>query len=99
MRKEKTSAEQRRHPRSPLGVTFDLRLTGDGSACRATIDDVSEGGMTIKTDAALEKGMTLHLSLSPSLRIRGEVRHAGALIAGQRRYGLRFHKVGYFPAI
>ena len=99
MKKDKTSADQRRHPRAPLGVTVDLRQAGDGSACRATIDDVSEGGMTIKTDAALEKGMTLHLSLSPTLRIRGEVRHVGALIAGQRRCGLRFHKVGLVPAI
>ena len=41
--------------------------------------------------------MTLHLKLPSSLEIRGEVRHVGAPVSGQRRYGVRFHKIGFLP--
>ena len=53
--------------------------------------------MTFKTDAELEKGMTLHLRLNPELQIRGEVRSAHGPVGGQRRYGVRFHKIGLTP--
>ena len=99
---EKTSAatEQRRYPRSPVNVTLDFRLPGqNGARCRGTITDLSQGGMAFRTDALLEEGMTLHLKLPSSIQIRGEVRYAGALNAGQRRYGIRFHKIGYPPII
>ena len=48
------------------------------------------------SDAVLEQGMTLHLELPSEIEIRGEVRHVGALVAGQRRYGVRFHKIGHY---
>jgi hypothetical protein len=44
----------------------------------------------------LEKGMTLHLKLPSEIEIRGEVRSVGAVVAGQRRYGVRFHKIGHY---
>ena len=94
----KTDAEQRRHPRVPLGVTLDINMGGASAAkCRATITDLSEGGMTFKTMADLEEGMTLHLRVNPELQIRGEVRSARGSSGGQRRYGVRFHKIGYCP--
>ncbi len=93
------ATEQRRHPRSPVGVTLDLRLSGDAPLCRGTISDLSPGGMTFQTDALLEKGMTLHLKLPSEIEIRGEVRHVGAPVAGLRRCGVRFHKIGYAPVI
>lgn len=95
---EKNAAEQRRHPRTPLGMTFDINMQGPAAAkCRATITDLSEGGMTFKTDAELEKGMTLHLRINPELQIRGEVRSVLGAIGGTRRYGVRFHKIGLTP--
>jgi hypothetical protein len=92
--------EQRRHPRTRVGVALDIRLS-DGAAgvCRGVIADLSQGGMTFKSDAVLEKGMTLHLKLPSEIEIRGEVRHVGAAVSGQRRYGVRFHKIGYTPSI
>lgn len=95
---QKTGAEQRRHPRTAVGATFDVSMQGPAAAkCRATITDLSEGGMTFKTDAELEKGMTLHLRLNPDLQIRGEVRSVLGPAGGLRRYGVRFHKIGLAP--
>ena len=95
---DKTAAEQRRHPRTPLGVTIDISMQGPSAAkCRATISDLSAGGMTFRTDAELEKGMTLHLRVNPELQIRGEVRSVLGSSGGQRRYGVRFHKIGLTP--
>ena len=94
----KTAAEQRRHPRTPLGVTLDINLQGGVAVkCRATITDLSAGGMTFRTDADLEEGMTLHLRLNHKLQIRGEVRSALGLSGGLRRYGVRFHKIRLAP--
>ncbi|MEQ1917884.1 MAG: PilZ domain-containing protein [Elusimicrobiota bacterium] len=95
---QKTGSEQRRHPRTAIGATFDINMHGPAAAkCRATITDLSEGGMTFKTDAELEMGMTLHLRLNPDLQIRGEVRSVLGSIGSQRRYGVRFHKIGLTP--
>ncbi len=95
----KTNSEQRRHPRVPLGVTLDINMKGAAaSKCRATITDLSEGGMAVKTNADLEQGMTLHFNFNPALQIRGEVRSVQGPTGGQRRYGVRFHKIGYSPA-
>jgi hypothetical protein len=96
---DKTSSqEQRRHPRFPVGVTLDLRFAGESELrCRGTIADLSQSGMTFKTDAVLDKGMTLHLKLPSDVEIRGEVRHVGAPVGGLRRYGIRFHKIGLAP--
>jgi hypothetical protein len=96
----KTAAEQRQHPRVALGVTLDLRLSGEGpTRCRGTISDLSRGGMSFSTDAVLEKGMTLHLKLPTALEIRGEIRSASGPAAGPKRYGVRFHKVGYYQSV
>lgn len=93
-----TSPDQRRHPRTAVGATFDIRLSGtDALRCRGVISDLSQGGMTFSSDALLEKGMTLHLKLPTKIEIRGEVRHVGAPVGGHRRYGVRFHKIGYTP--
>jgi hypothetical protein len=89
--------EQRRHPRTAMGVNLEFNITGETAMrCRGVIADLSQGGMTFKSDALLEKGMTLHLKLPTQIEIRGEVRHVGAPIAGQRRYGVRFHKIGHY---
>ncbi len=89
-------SEQRRYPRTVLGVTLDIRLSDETAGrCRGVIADLSQGGMTFKSDAVLEQGMTLHLKLPSAIEIRGEVRSVGALVAGQRRYGVRFHKIGH----
>ena len=89
-------AQRRRHARVPLGVTLDIRFSGEGAPrCRGTIADLSRGGMTFQTDALLEKGMTLHLKLPTELEIRGEIRHSAPAGNGLRRYGVRFHKIGY----
>jgi len=89
--------DQRRHQRRAVGVTLDISVAGSSPAvCRGTIADLSAGGMTLNTDAALEEGMTLHLRLPSEIEIRGEVRHAADASGGQRRYGVRFHKVGYY---
>ncbi len=94
-----TSPEQRRHPRTAVGASFDIRTAGEDAGCfRAVIADLSQGGMTFKSDAVLEKGMTLHLRLPTQIEIRGEVRSVGAPVAGQRRYGVRFHKIGHLPS-
>jgi c-di-GMP-binding flagellar brake protein YcgR len=98
--KTRVAEEQRRHPRTALGVRLDIRLAGEKVArYRGIIADLSKGGMTFKSDVILEEGMTLHLKLPPQIEIRGEVLHAGAPNAGQRRYGVRFHKIGYSPSI
>ena len=89
--------DQRRHPRTAMGVTLDISLSGEAAGrCRGVIADLSQGGMTFKSDALLEKGMTLHLKLPTQIEIRGEVRSVGAVVAGQRRYGIRFHKIGHY---
>ncbi len=94
---QKTGYEQRRHPRTAVGATFDISMQGPSAAkCRATITDLSSGGMTFKTAAELEKGMTFHLRVTDIL-IRGEVRSVHGATGGQRRYGVRFHKVGFSP--
>ena len=51
--------------------------------------------MTFRTDAPLKEGMTLHLALSRGIEIRGEVLNVRGSIGGQRRCGVRFHKIGY----
>ena len=89
--------DQRRHPRTAMGVTLDISLSGEAAGrCRGVIADLSQGGMTFKSDAVLEQGMTLHLKLPTQIEIRGEVRSVGAVVAGQRRYGIRFHKIGHY---
>lgn len=93
-----STLEQRRHPRKALSVALDFRMPGGAQRCRGVISDLSQGGMTFQTDAVLERGMTLHLRLPSSMQIRGEVRSVGAPSAGRRRYGVRFHKIGYAPA-
>jgi hypothetical protein len=91
-------SDNRRAPRTALGVTLDLRVAGDQpTTCRAVIADVSPKGMSIETDAVLEEGMTLHLKVPRTMDIRGEVRHAGVSASGRRRYGVRFHKIGLGP--
>lgn len=88
--------EQRRHQRFPVGITMDINAGGAVGRCRGTIAEVSASGMTFKTDAELEEGMTLCLKMPNSIEIRGEVRSAGGRgTSGLRRYGVRFHKIGY----
>lgn len=50
--------------------------------------------MTFRTDAPLEEGMTLHLALSRDIEIRGEILNVRGSVGGQRRCGVRFHKIG-----
>jgi len=95
--KNKVSTEKRKHPRFPVGITMEIRAGGQSvRKCRGTIADLSVGGMAFKTDAVLEEGMILFLKVNIPLEIRGEVRHIkGSAAGGMRRYGVRFHKIGY----
>ncbi len=90
------SPEKRRHKRIPVGISLDIRAKGGGvSKCRGMIADLSVSGMTFKTDAELEKGMSLYLKLNIPLEIRGEVRHIrSSASGGLNRYGVHFHKIG-----
>jgi len=89
---EKFLNEKRRHPRVALGLKMNI-----GNR-RGSITDLSQGGMTFKTNAELAEGMSLCLTLGKPnipLEIRGEVRHAGASSGGVHCYGVRFHKIGF----
>ena len=94
---ERAIAEKRRHPRLPVDLTLDFHANGDAvEKCRGIIADLSRGGMSFKTNAQLEKGMCLHLSLDSSLQIRGEIRYIdGTAVGGLYRYGVSFHKIGF----
>ncbi len=91
--------DKRRHPRFPVGLSMDIDPQGaNAGKCRGTIADLSAGGMSLKSDAELEPGMSLYLKLSPSLEIRGEVRHTkGSTTGGMHRYGVRFHFINAKP--
>jgi hypothetical protein len=95
--KTKTGKEQRKHERFPVGINLEIRAGGHAvGKCRGAIVDLSVVGMAFKTDAVLEEGMSLYLKLNIPLEIHGEVRHMkGAPAVGMRRYGVRFHKIGY----
>ena len=95
--KKQAGREKRRHPRFPVGINLEIRAHGHSvGKCRGSIVDLSVGGMAFKTDAVLEEGMSLYLKLNIPLEIRGEVRHMkGSAVSGMRRYGVRFHKIGY----
>ena len=95
--KRETSQEKRKHPRFPVGINLEIRADGHAvGKCRGLIADLSVGGMAFRTDAVLEEGMSLYLKLNIPLEIRGEVRHIkGSAAGGMRRYGVRFHKIGY----
>jgi c-di-GMP-binding flagellar brake protein YcgR len=89
----KTSGEKRRYPRVSLGVTLAIDVKGQPAGkCRGAISDLSEGGMSLRTSAELEKGMCVHMMVN-KMQIRGEVRNIGAEKGGMRRYGVRFHKI------
>ena len=88
--------DKRRYPRTPVDVALDFRVAGEvPTRCRGIITDLSQSGMTFKTDAVLELGMTLHLRLPSKVEIRGEIRRIDPLAGGQRRYGVKLHKIGY----
>ncbi|MCX5787211.1 MAG: PilZ domain-containing protein [Elusimicrobia bacterium] len=93
-------SEKRRHPRFPVGITMDIHAKGHTvGKCRGTISDLSVGGMSFKTTSALETGASLYLKINIPLEIRGEVRHIRAGSGGgMHRYGVRFHKIGFFSA-
>ena len=58
-----------------------------------------DGGMSFKTTSPLEAGTSLYLKINIPLEIRGEVRHIRAgKSGGMHRYGVRFHKIGFFGA-
>ena len=92
-----TGKEKRKHPRFPVGINLEIRADGHAvGKCRGSIADLSVGGMAFKTDAVLEEGMSLYLKINIPLEIHGEVRHIkGSALGGLRRYGVRFHKLGY----
>ena len=87
--------EKRGHPRFAVGLKMDIRSKGAAAAkTRGTITDISASGMAFRSNAVLEEGMCLCLKLDLPLDIRGEVRHVkGPSRGGQRRYGVRFHKI------
>ena len=95
--KSTTGKEKRKHPRFPVGINLEIRAGGHSAGkCRGSIVDLSVGGMSFKSDAVLEEGMSLYLKLNIPLEIHGEVRHMrGSVVGGLHRYGVRFHKIGY----
>ncbi len=94
----KKFVEQRRHARVPLGVSMEFNVRCQATPkCQGMISDLSPAGMTLKTEADFEEGMTLHLRVSPTLQIRVQVRNVTDVPGGLRRYGVRFHKIGLIP--
>ncbi len=91
------SKEKRRNPRFPLGIMLDVHIKGQTTAkCRGAIADLSVGGMTFKTSAQLDPGMSLYLKVNIPLEIRGEIRHTRrSASGGLHRYGVRFHHIGF----
>jgi len=92
------TSEKRRHPRFPAAITMDIRANGHRvGKVRGTISDLSVGGMALRTNVELERGMILYLKINVPLEIRGEIRHSkSAAGGGLHRYGVRFHKIGLF---
>ncbi|HAH08016.1 MAG TPA: hypothetical protein DCM05_16070 [Elusimicrobia bacterium] len=91
--------EKRRHPRFPVGISLELFTRGRNvGKCKGEILDLSMGGMAFKTNQELEEGSSLFLKVNIPLEIRGEVRHIKGAAAGQRRFGVRFHKIGFSSA-
>jgi hypothetical protein len=66
--------------------------------CKGEILDLSVGGMAFKTDTELEEGSSLFLKINIPLEVRGEVRHIKPGSTGMRRFGVRFHKIGFTSA-
>jgi c-di-GMP-binding flagellar brake protein YcgR len=88
-------SEKRRYPRTAVGLTLDIQANcQEAGKIRGTISDMSVSGMSLKTNAELEEGMTLHLKFTAPQRIeiRGEVRNVQDAEGGYR-YGVRFHKI------
>jgi c-di-GMP-binding flagellar brake protein YcgR len=93
---KKSASDKRRHQRFPVGISMDIHAAGGAIArVSGTITDLSVGGMTFKTNKDLEEGSMLYLKVNIPLEIRGEVRHMRGGSAGARRYGVRFHKIGF----
>ena len=88
--------EKRRSPRFPLGIVLDVHTKNHTTGkCRGSIADLSVTGMSFKTTAVLENGMSLYLKVNIPLEIRGEVRHRKlSASGGLNRYGVRFHHIG-----
>lgn len=95
--KKTNGTERRRHPRFPVGLSMDIRSRGHSvERCRGSIRDLSVGGMAFKSNAVLEEGASLYLKINIPLEIRGEVRHMrGGPADATRRYGVRFHRIGF----
>lgn len=92
------TSERRQYPRYPVGLTMDIHTRGQSSnKCRATIANMSIGGMLFKSNALLESGMSLYLKLQRGFEIRGEVRNVrlASSAGGLNRYGIRFHKISH----
>lgn len=99
MAKTKTKTkkkEKRKNPRFPLGIVLNVHSKDQAvGKCRGTIADLSVTGMSFKTTALLETGMSIYLKVNIPLEIRGEVRHRKPSAAGGlHRYGVRFHHIG-----
>jgi len=97
MAKKKIKNEKRRHQRFPIGLMMDIHTKGQVMGrCRGTIADLSVGGMSFRTNAVLDTGMSLYLKINIPLEIRGEIRHIkGSASGGLHRYGVRFHHIGF----
>lgn len=91
--------EKRRHPRFPVGIALELFTKGKNvGRCKGEILDLSVGGMAFKTGQELEEGSSLFLKINIPLEVRGEVRHIKGGATGLRRFGVRFHKIGFSSA-
>lgn len=91
------SKEKRRNPRFPIGIMLEVNTKGQAmSKCRGSIADLSVGGMSFRTNAVLESGMSIYLKVNIPLEIRGEIRHLRrSASGGLNRYGVRFHHIGF----
>ncbi|MBI4248034.1 MAG: PilZ domain-containing protein [Elusimicrobia bacterium] len=90
-----TKREKRQFPRFPVALTFDAHNLGAPlTKCKAVITDLSVSGMAFESDAVLEEGTALHLTVKIPFEIRGLVRHISKR-GNLHRYGLRFHKFGF----
>jgi PilZ domain len=77
---EDAGIEKRKHPRITLPRGMPITWRGRGGWSESKVETISEGGLSIVTQAPLLKGELLHLSFevpAGEVSTRGLVRHSG----------------------
>ena len=71
--RKQTGFERRQHPRSPFHHEFMIAKSR-GAKTFVRILDLSEGGFSLESPIDLKLGSHLFLTLTPPIRIRGQIR-------------------------